>query len=346
MHTLRRNWCLILGIMMGLGAGPSVVRAGSTGNSQTTQAGFSVSATIPDNQINKQNTFFDLKMSAQKQQDLQATIYNSTNQEITVATAIHTAYTNKNGSVEYVVPTNKYDASLPAKMSDVVKIKGSKTVVVPAHGSKTIVAHVTMPKTLFNGVTLGGWYFKQVDQATGANAKGTVNVHNVYSYVVGLKFSEGTLPEPNVKLVKVTTGKRDYQWGVFTELRNPSAVMIPNLKLHTIITDRNSGKKVKEVRASDLQMAPNSAFKYMVPLDTKLPSGRYHVQMIVTSGKHEWQLNQDFKLGQSVKQQSDQLVAPNNHQATSWWLISVGALGMLLVILLIGWWFLRVRKTK
>ncbi|WP_047999635.1 DUF916 and DUF3324 domain-containing protein [Lactiplantibacillus herbarum] len=346
MHTLRRSWWLMLGLMVGLGAEPMIVHAGST-NSQTTQARFSVSATIPDNQINKQNTFFDLKMSTRKQQDLQVTIYNQANRDLTVATAIHTAYTNNNGSIEYVVPAKTYDSSLKVKMSDIVKIKGKSTVVVPANSSKTVTAHVTMPSSPFNGVMMGGWYFKQVNQKAGANVKDTVNVHNEYSYVVGLKFSLGSMPAPIIKMSKVTTGTRNYQWGILANLRNPSAVMIPNLKLHTIVTNRDSGKKVKEVRSNELQLAPNSAFNYMLPMDkAKLPAGRYHVQMVATSGSHRWRLNQNLKLGRSVTRQTDQLVTKTNKQSTSWGLVGIGAFGTLIIVLLLGWWWLRVHKTK
>jgi len=93
-------------------------------------------------------------------------------------------------------------------------------------------------------------------------------------------------------------------------------------------------------------LAPNSAFNYMLPMDkAKLPAGRYHVQMVATSGSHQWCLSQNFKLERSVKRQADQLVTKTNKQSTSWGLVGFGAFGTLIIALLIGWW-LRVHKAK
>ena len=101
-------------------------------------------------------------MTRGRQQQIQTTIYNVTNADIKVQTAIHTAYTNGNGIIEYVTPTKSYDPSLKYRMDQITKIQGPTTITIPANGSKVVTATVTMPKQAVNGVILGGWYFKRV----------------------------------------------------------------------------------------------------------------------------------------------------------------------------------------
>lgn len=104
---------LILGLQVssvsGLAASSASSSSGKT--TQSNDIGFSVAAKIPNNQIDQHNSYFDLKMTRGRQQQIQTTIYNVTNADIKVQTAIHTAYTNGNGIIEYVTPTKSYDPS-------------------------------------------------------------------------------------------------------------------------------------------------------------------------------------------------------------------------------------------
>jgi len=58
---------------------------------QSNEIGFSVAAKLPKNQLHAKNSFFDLKMTPGKTQTLKTVIYNVTNRDIKVKTAIHTA---------------------------------------------------------------------------------------------------------------------------------------------------------------------------------------------------------------------------------------------------------------
>lgn len=82
----------------------AVVPAQAANTDTSNNIGFSVAAQTPKNQIDKQATFFDLKMTAGQTQTLQTRIYNTTNRDIRVAMGIHTAYTNSGGAIEYVTP--------------------------------------------------------------------------------------------------------------------------------------------------------------------------------------------------------------------------------------------------
>jgi len=333
-------------LVFGLSWGQLAQAANTTKSNQTNQIDFSVSAKIPDNQINKQNSFFDLKMSKGQSETLQTRIYNVTNQDIKIQTAIHTAYTNGNGAIEYVTPAKSFDQSLTYKMSDLTKLQGAKTVTVPANSSKVVSAQVQMPDQDFNGVILGGWYFKRVDQKVTSSVKGSMNVKNQYSYVIGLKYTMGTVPAPSLKLSKVTVGMTNYHRGIFPYIRNTSAVIVPNLKMATTITNKNSGKVVKTAKKSDVQLAPNSVYRYpMLTGKTKLQAGDYHLKMVVKNSDHKWVFEKDFTItAKTAKTYNDKSV--DNSGINVIWFVVFGALGMLIIVLVGLWLFFFIKKRR
>jgi len=320
---------MVLGVI--LGGSFSMSAYAADGNN----VGYSVSAKIPKNQINKKNSFFDLKMKSEQKQQLQVRVYNITNQDIRVKSAIHTAWTNAAGSVEYVKPTSSYDPSLHYKMSDIAKIRGNNVITIPAGSSKLVTADVSMPKTSFKGVILGGWYFKRVDSKVTGTVKGENSVKSIYTYTVGIKFTVGKEPNPDMKLGKVAAGLSDYHRGVIAKLRNPTAVIIPRLKVTSIITNRDGGGTVKSEKKENVMMAPNSVYDYpMLYGKTELKAGNYHLHLVAKNTDREWVFDRDFTI---TKVEADKY----NHDAVEnpgisiWLLVALGALGMLILILLI-----------
>nr|WP_137625411.1 DUF916 and DUF3324 domain-containing protein [Lactiplantibacillus pingfangensis] len=349
MRKIKKLWFglgLVGMVLLSFNWGQVALAANTSKSSQSNQIGFSVSAKIPDNQLNKKNSFFDLKMNKGQDETLQTTIYNVTNQDIKVQTAIHTAYTNGNGAIEYVTPAKSFDQSLTYKMTDLTKLQGSKTVTVPANGSTVVSAQVQMPNKDFNGVILGGWYFKRVDQKVTSNVKGSMNVKNQYSYVIGLKYTMGTVPDPALKLSKVTAGMTNYHRGIFPYIRNTSAVIVPNLTMNTTITSKNTGKVVKTAKKSNVQLAPNSVYRYPMLLGkTKLQAGKYHIKMVVKNTEHRWVFEKDFTItAKAAKTYNDKSV--DNSGINVIWFVVFGALGMLIIVLLGLWLFFFIKKRR
>lgn len=318
----------------------------TTAQADGNNVGYSVSAKIPKNQINKNNSFFDLRMKSGQTQTLQVRVYNVTNKDIQVKTAIHTAWTNPGGSVEYVKPAKSFDPSLHYKMSDITKIQGKKTITIPAAGSKVVTATVRMPKTSFNGVILGGWYFKRVDNQVTGTVKGADNIRNEYTYVVGMKYTKGQVPNPNMKLGKVAAGLSYKRRGVIADLRNPTAVMIPKLKINSTITNRDGGSVVKKDANKSVLMAPNTVYNYpMLYGETPLKAGHYHLHLVAKNSEHEWVFDRDFTItqAQANKYNHD---AIENSGISIWLLIALGALGMLILILLILLIIYLIRRQR
>ncbi len=312
----------------------------------TNDVGFSVAAKLPKNQIDPQHSFFDLKMTAGKTQRLQAVVYNATNRDIQIQTAVHTAYTNSNGIIEYITPAKTFDPSLKYRMADLIKIQGNTTITVPAGGSKMVTATVKMPKQPINGVILGGWYFKRLDQKVTGRVKGTMAVTNHYSYVIGTKLTEGQVPAPHLILDKVQGGMSNYHRGIFPYLRNVSAVIVPDLVTATTITEKSSGRVVKTAKQRNVQLAPNSVYRYPILTgETPIKAGKYHLHMTVKNSQHQWRFDKDFIISpQAANKVNNQSVDDAGIRPV--WLVVFGALGMLVLGLVGVWIWLFIRKRR
>lgn len=319
---------------------------GDKAQAATNNIGYNVSAKLPSNQIDRQNSFFDLRMNSNKTQKLQVKVFNVTNEEIKVKTAIHTAWTNSAGSIEYVNPTKSYDSSLRYKMSDISKIQGNKTLTIPAKSSRVVSATVKIPKTNFNGVILGSWYFQRADSKVTGTVKGAGNMRSQYSYVIGMKYTLGQVPNPSMSLGRVGAGLSNYHRGVIADIRNTTAVIIPNLKTNTTITNRDGGKVVQKAKQENVQMAPNTTYSYpMLYGKTALKAGYYHLHMVVKNTSHEWVFDRNFRI---TKAQADKYNknSVDNSGINIWLLVALGALGMLILVLLILLIIYLIRRKR
>ncbi|MCU4685238.1 DUF916 and DUF3324 domain-containing protein [Lactiplantibacillus paraplantarum] len=322
-------------IVLSLIVGVSVVQPGlAARHHQTTQqndVGFSVAAQLPKNQIHKEHTFFDLKMTTGQQQTLKTTIYNVTNRDIKVQTAIHTAYTNGNGVIEYINPAATFDRSLKNQISHLAKVQGAQTVSVPAKGTKVVSIKVRMPAHPINGVLLGGWYFKRITDKSTGTVEQNINVTNEYSYVIGLKLTSGTVPTPKLVLGTVKAGLSNYHRSIIAALRNPTAVIVPNLKVRTVIVNQHTRQAVIRSTKKGIMMAPNTIFKNALPLKVQsLQPGTYELSMTVSNHEHRWQFKRTFHISMAAAQQYNH-EAVDNHGMSMWILIGIGVVATLLV---------------
>lgn len=320
--------------MVGILSGTVLLLGGSikaSASALVDPIGFSVAATIPENQLDKNDSFFNLSMHSDIEQKLTSTIYNVTNHEIKIEMAIHTAHTNENGVIEYVHPLKQADASLRYRMNDITKISGSKIVTIPANQSKKVTAIVKIPKTNFDGVIQGGWFFKKIDDKVTGNVEGTLNVESQYSYVIGLKYTLGKVPAPRLMLESVEPGLKNYHQSIFSNIRNTAAVMIPHIDTDTTITNKATGKIVQKEKKADVEMAPNSGYHYPISThDKNLEAGTYHLHMIAKNKSNRWIFDRDFTITKSVAKKYNS-AAVVNHRVNIWWFVLSGALGMLLI---------------
>ncbi|RRK10577.1 DUF916 and DUF3324 domain-containing protein [Lactiplantibacillus garii] len=320
----------------------------AAGPSVQSEIGFSVAAKQASNQINHHVSFFDLKMAPGQRETLQTTIYNTTDHEITVEHAVHTAYTNPSGELEYITPAKKYDPSLKYRLDQLTHIDGEHKVTVPAHGERVVSATLTMPGSDFHGTLLGGWYFKRINDKVTGEVKGATNIKNEYSYNIAIMCQLGENPAPQMKLGTVHAGLFHYHQGIIVNLRNVTAVLIPALKLKTVISNRDTGTIVKSASQKRVYMAPNSGYQDSLLLRSQpLRAGRYHLKLDATNHDHHWHFERDFTITDDDAHKFNQKSVDIKPDKT-WLFMLLSSLATLLLVVIIWgvwlWWHRRKER--
>ncbi|EUJ27205.1 hypothetical protein MFLO_13615 [Listeria floridensis FSL S10-1187] len=210
---------------------PTTAKAG-------TSMGFSVISNIPENQIDKTKTYFDLQMEPGQVQELEVVVTNSQNQDIIIENNANTAITNDNGIVDYSRTNPKFDKTLKYPFSKIAEVE--ETTTIPAKSQKSIKIKVTMPKEFFDGIILGGLHFKEKEDDKKADeANKGVQIENRYAYVIGVMLRETDKEvAPDMKLNAITPSQVNYRNVLKANLQNTEQTMIKDLKVEASVTKK------------------------------------------------------------------------------------------------------------
>jgi len=332
---------------------------------QASEFNFAVNPVIPENQLDKELTYFDLKMDKGAQQILNVQLRNDTDKDITVEASINSATTNLNGVVEYGSNKIKPDESLKYNLKDYAKIDSEITLA--KHTEKEVPIVVDMPKESFDGVMAGGITFKEKTDSKDNSAdkdKG-LSIKNEYSYVVALLLRQNTADvQPDLKLKTIEPDQVNARNVINIGLQNPKAAYLNQLNVDASIYKKGSNDTLYKSRKDGMQMAPNSHFSYPVALNgERLQAGKYVMKMTaygVKDGKgsfkakesngeennyvYRWHFEKEFEIKSDVADklnEKDVSIEKNNNWI--YWLI--GILILLLLILLL-WFYLRKKRKK
>lgn len=331
--------CIIFGVLlMGLNWFPPIAQADSTIN-------FGVQAEIPENQIDKKQTYFDLQMSAGKKETIYVDVSNPTNSKVTVEVEVNSATTNGNGIIDYSERNKKPDKTLKYDMKDILKY--DKEFQLAPKETKKVPIEITMPEATYDGIVLGGINFKQKEtevSATENEEKDKSMVENRYSYIIGLKLTETTNEvTPDMKLKSIKPGQYNYANYVKVNLQNPTSTMISNLKIDGKVYKDGSKEVLHETKKEKLSMAPNSNFNYMIDWGNQaFKSGDYRLKMTATDGEHTWKWDEQFTIDKKDAQKYNNR-AVNLEKDYTWLYIVLGVIGLLLLLLLV---FLLGRRSS
>lgn len=305
------------------------------------EIGFYVQARLPDNQIDKSLSYFNIRMQPGAQRTLLVDVTNEADKAITVRVEVISASTNRNGVIDYKTPDIR-DRTLQVPfshiaepLSEMVTVEPGKVVQVPVK--------LTMPDDIFDGVVLGSLVFTKEGDHSDENSEGAV-IRNVYSYVIGVVISEtDTLVMPDFELVSIVAEPVNYQPAMVHRIRNFAAAIAKNINISLVIRD-DSGNTVEEVTRQGVEMAPNSIMPLAVVVD-KLKPGDYISEILLTHEGREWLFRQAFTIGaaeaREVNSQLPEAAADNTASLQIIILECIIALLVLWIIILL-WW----RKKK
>lgn len=315
-------------------------------NEKTTQAAemnFSVTALLPDNQINKSNTYFDLLMKPGQEQIVQVEMKNNTEEDVTVEVNPNTAITNDNGIADYSQQNTKVDSTLKIPFSSIATAE--KELTIPKKSKKTIDINLHMPKNEFDGIILGGIHFVEKENEQDKKNQDGVQIKNKFAYVIGVSLRENdTVVEPQMKLNNIKAGQINFRNVVKLNLQNSSSTIIKDLNVDAKIYKKNSKEVLYESDKQNLRMAPNSNFDYSVDWQNKeLKPGKYTALVKAESGDNEWEWKKDFEIDGATASSLNKKAVELEKDYSIYYIIGILLLFLVLIGIII---YLVVRNKK
>ncbi|MCL1879026.1 MAG: DUF916 and DUF3324 domain-containing protein [Actinomycetia bacterium] len=307
-------------------------------------------AEIPENQIDRKQSYFDIHMVPGQQQDLKVDVTNESDRPIIVNAAAVSASTNENGVIDYRTP-DIADETLKIPFSDVSYIR-QPTLTVPAGGVATVVVSITMPDKRFDGAVLGGICItKQSQDAPAASEPDDqgVTIQNVYSYVIGVKLTEtDVLVQPDFEYFDIQPDLVHYHPALVHYLRNKEAAIAKDLHVK-IEVFRTQDDSILSSATKKINMAPNSS----IPLGIVLPEGRldpgnYRSVMDLEMDGSTWHFERLFNIDAGEASRLNTQADVVSYVEMPWWLplmitgLILAALLCLLLLLLL----LKLRRRE
>lgn len=300
--------------------------------SQADSMAYSVKADIPDNQIDKAKTYFDLKMTPGQKQDISLTVHNSGDKEMTIFITPNNATTNQNGVIDYSEEKAKIDSSLKIPLTSI--ISGKQEVKLNPNETKQVPFTIQMPEKEYNGDILGGFYIQKKTDADENKKDESVQIKNQYSYVIGIRLNEtDTVVDPALKLNQIKPALQNYRTAVTANIQNVESTIINDLDINASVTKQNSETILHETNKKGLSMAPNSNFDYPINWDNEqLNPGKYTVHIEAKTGDKDWNFDKNFEIKSETSNKLNKEAVEVVKSQPNWILIITLSIGGIILI--------------
>ncbi|OJG69367.1 hypothetical protein RV11_GL002886 [Enterococcus phoeniculicola] len=328
---------------------------------------FAVSPVIPENQIDKNKTYFELLMKPDQAQTVEVELRNSTDKEVKVGIHVASATTNLNGVVEYSPNEIKADESLKYNLKDLVEVE--EEVTLKPKSVVNVPLKITMPKDSFDGILAGGITFKEIvseKAKTEKNEETGMAIKNEYAFAVGLVLKETDVEvKPDLNILEINASQVNVRNVINVGFQNPAPVYLNQLRMNHEVTKQGESDVLYKSSAPRMQMAPNSNFEYPIALNgEKLQAGKYLLKTVAygglsDSGKYEvkdeegntvrylykWTFEKEFEIKKEVADKLNAKDVSIEKEDFPWLYVIIGALILLIAILLLIL-FLKRKKDK
>lgn len=306
---------------------------------------FSVQAVIPENQIDKTQTYFDLKMTPNQEQELEVTMRNDTEKEVAIEVGANNAVTNDNGIVDYNSPNKEKDSTLKVGFKDVATVENE--VTIPANSEQVLKIKVKMPETSYDGVILGGIYFtEKATEETEKESKDS-QVVNTYAYTIGVKLTETDAEvKPMLVVNGVEASQVNYRNTVKATIQNTQAAIVKDLEIDGKVYAKGEKEVLYQLKKDGLRMAPNSNFNYAIPTNNKeFKPGTYVFKGEATAGDQKWTFEKEFTIeGSDAKKLNSEAV--QIEKSVTWIYVLIGIILLVLLLVVIVLLLLKLKKQK
>ncbi|WP_430602003.1 hypothetical protein IGJ02_002193 [Enterococcus sp. DIV0724b] len=308
---------------------------------------YTISANIPENQIDKSQTYFDLKMKPGQEQELTLNVANSGDKEITLNIIPNVATTNQNGVIDFSEENRKIDSSLIHPITKL--IKGEQKVKLAPKEKKLVTFKVKMPEEKIQGKIVGGFYvYKDEAESNNGKSEGGVQITNKYAMVIGIQLiEEESTISAELKLNTIQPSLINYRTAVTANLQNIKPTFVNDLKVVAKVSKKGSNEILHQTTKADMAMAPNSNFDFPISWDNQeLLPGKYILDIVATTKDNEWKFSEEFEISaQEAKKLTEEAIEVK--KAPDYLLIGgIIAGAVLLLILIIVLVIIAYKKKK
>lgn len=312
--------------------------AEETSDSAQNDVGYHIYADLPGNQIGDKDSFFNLRMTPGQKQTIEFVVANTSPKDLKFKIELNQAYTNNQGFIDYSEDNKTYNLKDKFKIDKIAS--STKEVTVPKQSNKKIPIQISMPAEAFKGEILAGIKVTKVsEEQTG--------ISNQYGYILGLRLTEQDDElKREVQLKKITPAVSFGKTSVVVELLNPQMESYGKLDYKVEIKDDKSGKRVKTKSYKELQMAPNSLYKFAIDWDgEKLVPGDYRMKLTINDKKNnQWVFDKRFTITSKEANEVNEVVIDKTDSLNMKILIII--LIVIVILLLIFWKFKKDNKSK
>lgn len=303
--------------------------------------GFSVRAIIPDNQVDKRQTYFDLRIEPGARQTIQVVIDNSRSEDMAVRIQLNPASTGRNGLIVYSEPDVR-DESLKVAIQDVASLK-QDVITVPASGSATVDIEIKMPEEEFDGTVLGGIVVTEERSKNNLQATEGVTLENIVTYVIGLKITENeNTVTPDFELISFIPKLINYKTSIAITLRNAAPLIVKDMTVDAKVYRSGTDTPLHGLSLESSEMAPLSTGDFIIDWgNTEMKAGTYRLKMTVRYGGQEWNWDEEFTIADEVREINSGAVGLERDYR---WIYIFSALILLVAVAFIAY-FLGKRKS-
>ncbi|KAF1299366.1 hypothetical protein BAU15_01590 [Enterococcus sp. JM4C] len=341
-----KKWVIIpmlLGIFCVIGWGATVQAA-----EKSDDMAYTVTAKLPDSQVNSSVSYFDLQLSPGSKETVALHIKNSGTEKSTYTIRVNQATTNKNGVIDYSGTPEKLDGSLKYQLADIVS-PAKKEITIDAGKEMDVPFEITMPAEKFEGIILGGFYVqKQNKEQVKEKTDEAVMINNRYAFVVGLSLQNAEdNREPDLRLVTAKAGLNNSYTAVLANFQNPMTKILRKLAIQAAITKKGQQEVLYKVDKSGMAMAPNSNFDLPISLNKEtIKPGTYtlHVNASAEDQKYKWTFTKDFtiKADKARKLNEKAVEVKKNHTWLIYVIVGIFILLLIIIVLLV----MKLRRSK
>lgn len=296
---------------------------------------FSAQAIIPENQVDKNQTYFDLRLEPLQKQTVQLIVRNGDTQPIVANVALNAASTGRDGIIVYSQPDIR-DDSLAISIVDIAKVVNPQ-IDIPASGSALVDIEIQMPAEPFDGVILGGLVVTADRQEQGdETVQSGVQIQNDYAYTIGLKITQSdALVEPDLHLRHIEPGLANYRTAVTFNLQNSEAFIMKEMGVTAQVYKQGSQDVFKELLIPDAEMAPNSGGDFVIDWQNEpLQPGAYRLRLTAEHEDRQWEWDEEFTIRADEANKANANAVDLPKKTPTWLYVSIAVFILAIIFIL------------